>query len=70
MTFGEVPVGHVFKFFNWGCACLFRKTAETRYRTVHACDNDQHLKGEKEWEIESGFLVEYDPFIAELEAQF
>jgi hypothetical protein len=71
VTFGEVPIGHVFKFMNWGCACLFRKTGETSYRIAHVCNNDlQALEvglGEG-WPIESDLPVLYDPFVAELEA--
>ena len=76
MVMTEVPfqarfqIGHVFKFLDWGCACLFRKTGENSNRLAHACGNDLQVESSGAsqadfYQGEADLTVDYDQFVAD-----
>jgi hypothetical protein len=71
VTFGEVPVGHVFRFHSWACGCLLRKVDDNRFR-VHwvqpCCEWHAGSDTQKSERVSPIVVVKYDPFVAMLEA--
>jgi len=66
VTFGEVPIGHIFRWDS-GCDCICRRLDERQYVYVARCE--KHGPSLGKYDMLADGPVVYDAFTAMLEAR-